>query len=96
MHAVMVGGIKILYQATAIFLGSTVTEERSVFGIRNLMILVTNFSTNGANTNPINHLASVTVIPAQNKPVELSNSPSRRLHRLHLFFFFFFFLNGQN
>ena len=63
--------MKTLYQATAIFLGSTVTEERSVFGIRNLMILVTNFSTNCANTNAINHLASVTVIPAQNKPDEL-------------------------
>lgn len=63
--------MKTLYQAAAIFLGSTVTEERSVFGIRNFMILVTNFSTNCANTNPINHLASVTVIPAQNKPYEL-------------------------
>lgn len=71
MHNAMADGIKTLYQATAIFLGSTVTEERSIFGIRNLMILVTNFSTDGANTNPINHLASVTVIPAQNKSVEL-------------------------
>lgn len=57
--------MKIFYQATAIFLGSTVTEEGTVFGIRNLMVLVANFSAHCADTNAIHHLTCVTMVPAQ-------------------------------
>lgn len=49
--------------ARTIFLCTTITKERSKFGISEVMVFMANLCTNCTYTNTIHHLAGVTVIP---------------------------------
>lgn len=68
--------LKWQYLADIVLLGTTVTKERSIFGIREVMIFMTNFGTYSTNSNPIYHLASVAVVP-EIKKCTSNNSASK-------------------
>jgi len=51
--------------ATAVFLGTTVTEEGAKLGIGQIMVLMADLGADGTHTHTIHHLTCVAVIPAQ-------------------------------
>lgn len=59
--------------ARAILFSSTVTEKRTKLGVGQVMVLMAHLSTDSADSHPIHHFTSVTVVPSKSK-TRLTNS----------------------